>query len=218
MKKIIIIIILILVAVVIGFVIYNGTTKEYQALRVTASIPGRQIDRLLFVHADTIVSEEVDAFLRTNRFETGELELFEIGGVRRAVYTDNRSEFGDDSRITIREEVDAFWKTGSLDEDELLNFYDIRRFAYRDNKVGSGVGRVTGFGVNINNPSEGVYWMLVDVQGDILLSKIENVDFDSNGQRKFESDWGNITGDTYYEGTMKLEKLELIQFESYLDN
>ena len=67
MKKIIIII-LILVAIVIGFVIYNGTTKEYRALRVTASIPRRQVEQLLFVHADTIGSEEVDAFLRTGSF------------------------------------------------------------------------------------------------------------------------------------------------------
>ena len=218
MKKIIIII-LILVAVVIGFVIYNGTTKEYQALSVkeyqalsvTASVPSGQVDQLLFVHADTIGSEEVDAFLRTGSFKI-EGELYKIGGVRRSIYTDNRSGFGDGS-ISISGEVADLLETGRLDEDELFRINNIRESDYTDDR--SGDGRVTGFEVNINNPSEGVYWMLADVGGDILFSKLENVDFDPNGQRIFESDWENITGDTSYEGVMKLE---LIQFVSYLDN
>ena len=169
MKKIIIII-LILVAVVIGFVIYNGTTKEYQALNATASITGGQVDQLLFVHADTIGREEVDAFLRTGTFD--EDELFRINGVTQSNYVDNRAGLGNE-------------------------------------------GIITGFEVNINNPNEGVYWMLVDVQGDILLSSLEDVDFDPNGQRIFGSYWENITGDTYYEGAMKLE---LIQFAFHPDN
>ena len=215
MKKIIIVI-LILVAIVIGFVIYNGTTKESRALRVTASIPSEQVDRLLFVHADTIGSEEVDALLRTRSLD-GSLDgekLFEIGGVRRAIYTDNRSEFVDGSILTINAEVYTFLETGSLDKDELFNFYDIRESDYTDNRSGD-EGVVTGFEVNINNPSQGVYWMLVDVRGDVLLSRLENVDFNPYGQRIFESGWENITGDTSYEGAMKLE---LIQFASYPDN
>ena len=226
MKKIIIII-LILVAIVIGFVIYNSTTKEYQALRVTASIPSGQVERLLFVHADTIGSEEVDAFLRTGIWD--EEELFLTGGIRRAIYAFDigpvhgvsgaRLRLGDDSYTsadtTIRsKEVDAFLRTGSLDENELLRFNVVTQFNY--NRAGFDVeDAVTGFEVNINNPSEGVYWMLVDVQGDLLLSRLEDVDFDPTGQRMFESGWENITGDTYYEGGMKLE---LIQFVPYLDN
>ena len=173
MKKIIIII-LILVAIVIGFVIYNGTTKEYQALSATASISSGQgqVDQLLFVHADTIGSEEVDAFLRTGSFDQDEDRLFEINGFRQSNYRDNRNGPGNKSVVT-------------------------------------------GFEVEIDNPSEGVYWMLVDVQGDILLSRLEDVDFDPTGQRIFESDWENLTGDRYYEGTMKLE---LIQFAFHPDN
>ena len=220
MKKIIIII-LILVAIVIGFVIYNGTTKEYQALRVTASVPSEQVDLLLFVHADTIVSEDVEELLRTDPLETDGLEgkLFEIGGVRRAIYRNNSSEIGElRSIITISDAVVyTTLETGGFDEDELFRFNNVRESDYTDNRAGLGdEGVVTGFEVNINNPSEGVYWMLVvDLQGDRLLSRLENVDFDPNGQRIFESGWENITGDTYYEGTMKLE---LIQFVSYLDN
>ena len=218
MKKIIIIIILILIAIVIGFVIYSGTTKEYRTLIVTASVPSGQVDQLLFVHADTIGSENVDAFLRTGSFDVDELFATGgvidgvIGGVRRSIYTDNRSKFGD-SVLIISPEVYTFLETGSLDEDELFNFYDVRESDYTDNR--SGDGRVTGFEVNINNPSEGVYWMLADIGGDILFSKLENIDFDPNGQRIFESNWENITGDTSYGGVMKLE---LIQFVSYLDN
>ena len=168
MKKIIII--LILVAIVIGFVIYNGTTKEYQALNVTASISSGQVDQLLFVHADTIGSEEVDAFLRTGSFD--EDELFRISSVTQSNYVDNRAGLGNE-------------------------------------------GVITGFEVEIDNPSEGVYWMLVDVQGDILLSRLEDVDFDPTGQRIFESGWENITGGTSYGGVMKLE---LIQFAFHPDN
>ena len=209
MKKIIII--LILVAIVIGFVIYNGTTKEYQALSVTASISSGQVDQLLFVHANTIGSEEVEAFLRTGSFN--EDELSEINSVRQYNYADNRSGFGDRSELTI--EDDTFLGTGSFDEDELFGINNVES-GYADDRDGLGDdGVVTGFEVNINNPSEGVYWMLVDVQGDILLSKLENVDFDPTGQRIFESGWENITGGTSYEGTMKLE---LIQFAFHPDN
>ena len=212
MKKIIIII-LILVAIVIGFVIYNGTTKEYQALNVTASISSGQVDQLLFVHADTIGSEEVDVFLRTGSFD--EDELSEIGGFRQSNYVDNRAEFGD-QRITISEEfAEAFLETGSFDEDELFRINNVES-DYTDDRAGFDFeGIVTGFEVEIDNPSEGVYWMLVDVGGDILLSSLENVDFDPNGQRIFGSYWENITGDTYYEGAMKLE---LIQFAFHPDN
>ena len=169
MKKIIIII-LILVAIVIGFVIYNGTTKEYQALNVTASISSGQIEQLLFVHANTIGSEEVDAFLRT----------------------------------------------GSFDEDELSRISSVTQSNYVDNRAGLGnEGVITGFEVEIDNPSEGVYWMLIDVRGAILLSKSENIDFNPFGQRIFESGWENITGGASYGGVMKLE---LIQFAFHPDN
>ena len=110
-------------------------------------------------------------------------------------------------------------KTGSLDEDELIRFNDVIESDYTDNRAGFGVEDVvTGFEVNINNPSEGVYWMLVDVRGEILLSRLEDVDLNPYipyRQRIFESGWENITGDTSYEGGMKLE---LIQFAPYLDN
>ena len=220
MKKIIIII-LILVAIVIGFVIYNGTTKEYRALRVTASVPSEQVDLLLFVHADTIVSEDVEELLRTDPLETGGLEgkLFEIDGVRRAIYRNNSSEIGElRSIITISDAVVyTSLETGGFDEDELFRFNNVRESDYTDNRAGLGdEGVVTGFEVNINNPSEGVYWVLVvDLQGDRLLSRLETIDFDSNGQRIFESGWKNITGGRYYQGGIKLE---LIQFAPYLDN
>ena len=215
MKKIIIII-LILVAIVIGFVIYNGTTKEYQALNVTASITSGQVDQLLFVHADTIGSEEVDAFLRTGSFD--EDELLRINGVRQSDYRDNRGELSAEGIVTVGVEFDSSEAGGF--EEEIVYIGDGRtnsqfRFNRGVTVDKDSVGVITGFELNIDNPSEGVYWMLVDVQGDILLSRLEDVDFDPTGQRIFESGWENITGGTSYGGVMKLE---LIQFAFHPDN